>query len=232
MTIQKSDALAYHFGARPGKIEVTPTKPCRTQWDLSLAYTPGVAQPCLAIQEEPQDAFKYTAKGNLVASGVERHRRAGSGEHRSAGRETGDGRKGGAVQEVRGRGRVRSGSGFDESRRRDQGVPTAGADIWRNQPGRYQGAGMFLHRRDAEEDDEDSGVSRRPARDGDYFGGGVAECPGNRGESDRQSARGVQRERRGGNCMRGTLCPAGSETRKHHPGGHERRDLSKAGPRG
>ena len=67
MTIQKSDALAYHFGARPGKIEVSPTKPCRTQWDLSLAYTPGVAQPCLAIQEEPLDAFKYTAKGNLVA---------------------------------------------------------------------------------------------------------------------------------------------------------------------
>jgi malate dehydrogenase (oxaloacetate-decarboxylating)(NADP+) len=67
MTIKKSDALAYHFGARPGKIEVSPTKPCRTQWDLSLAYTPGVAQPCLAIQEEPLDAFKYTAKGNLVA---------------------------------------------------------------------------------------------------------------------------------------------------------------------
>jgi malate dehydrogenase (oxaloacetate-decarboxylating)(NADP+) len=67
MTIQKSDALAYHAGARPGKIEVSPTKPCRTQHDLSLAYTPGVAQPCLAIQEEPHDAFKYTAKGNLVA---------------------------------------------------------------------------------------------------------------------------------------------------------------------
>ncbi len=67
MTIQKSDALAYHFGARPGKIEVSPTKPCRTQRDLSLAYTPGVAQPCLEIQKEPHDAFKYTAKGNLVA---------------------------------------------------------------------------------------------------------------------------------------------------------------------
>jgi malate dehydrogenase (oxaloacetate-decarboxylating)(NADP+) len=67
MPIQKSDALAYHFGARPGKIEVTPTKPCRTQRDLSLAYTPGVALPCLAIQQEPHDAFKYTAKGNLVA---------------------------------------------------------------------------------------------------------------------------------------------------------------------
>jgi len=67
MTIQKSEALAYHSGVRPGKIEVTPTKPCRTQRDLSMAYTPGVAQPCLAIQQEPHDAYKYTAKGNLVA---------------------------------------------------------------------------------------------------------------------------------------------------------------------
>ncbi len=67
MTIQKSEALAYHLGARPGKIEVTPTKPCRTQRDLSLAYTPGVALPCLEIEKEPSDAYKYTAKGNLVA---------------------------------------------------------------------------------------------------------------------------------------------------------------------
>ena len=67
MTIKKSEALAYHWGTRPGKIEVTPTKPCRTQRDLSLAYTPGVAQPCLEIEKEPGDAYKYTAKGNLVA---------------------------------------------------------------------------------------------------------------------------------------------------------------------
>ena len=67
MTIKKSEALAYHMGTRPGKIEVTPTKPCRTQRDLSLAYTPGVAQPCLEIEKEPGDAYKYTAKGNLVA---------------------------------------------------------------------------------------------------------------------------------------------------------------------
>ncbi len=67
MTILKAEALAYHQGTRPGKIEVTPTKPCLTQRDLSLAYTPGVAQPCLAIKQEPGDAFKYTAKGNLVA---------------------------------------------------------------------------------------------------------------------------------------------------------------------
>ena len=49
------------------KIEVTPSKPCRTQRDLSLAYTPGVAIPCLEIEKNPQDAFKYTARGNLVA---------------------------------------------------------------------------------------------------------------------------------------------------------------------
>jgi malate dehydrogenase (oxaloacetate-decarboxylating)(NADP+) len=67
MPVTKQQALDYHFGARPGKIEVTPTKPCRTQRDLSLAYTPGVADPCLEIQQNPHDAFKYTARGNLVA---------------------------------------------------------------------------------------------------------------------------------------------------------------------
>ena len=66
MAISKQEALDYHFGARPGKIEVTPSKPCRTQRDLSLAYTPGVAVPCLEIQKNPHDAFKYTARGNLV----------------------------------------------------------------------------------------------------------------------------------------------------------------------
>ncbi|HUJ95044.1 MAG TPA: NADP-dependent malic enzyme [Terriglobales bacterium] len=67
MPISKQQALDYHFGGRPGKIEVTPTKPCRTQRDLSLAYTPGVADPCLEIQKAPHDAFKYTSRGNLVA---------------------------------------------------------------------------------------------------------------------------------------------------------------------
>ena len=67
MPVTKQQALDYHAGERPGKIEVTPSKPCRTQRDLSLAYTPGVAVPCLEIEKNPHDAFKYTAKGNLVA---------------------------------------------------------------------------------------------------------------------------------------------------------------------
>ena len=65
--ITKEDALNYHAGKRPGKIEVVPTKPYFTQTDLSLAYSPGVAEPCLEIQKNPQDAYKYTSKGNLVA---------------------------------------------------------------------------------------------------------------------------------------------------------------------
>ncbi|MDY3248689.1 MAG: NADP-dependent malic enzyme [Prevotella sp.] len=65
--ITKEAALEYHENGRPGKIEVKPTKPFHTQTDLSLAYSPGVAFPCLEIQHNPDDAYKYTDKGNLVA---------------------------------------------------------------------------------------------------------------------------------------------------------------------
>ncbi len=65
--ISKEAALQYHENGRPGKIEVKPTKPYRTQTDLSLAYSPGVAYPCLEIQENPDKVYKYTDKGNLVA---------------------------------------------------------------------------------------------------------------------------------------------------------------------
>lgn len=67
VNITKEAALAYHKNGKPGKIEVKPTKPYSTQTDLSLAYSPGVAFPCLEIQKNPDDAYKYTAKGNLVA---------------------------------------------------------------------------------------------------------------------------------------------------------------------
>ena len=63
----KEDALLYHSSGRKGKVEVIPTKPYCTQFDLSLAYTPGVAYPCLEIEKNPEDAYLYTAKGNLVA---------------------------------------------------------------------------------------------------------------------------------------------------------------------
>ncbi len=65
--LRKQQALEYHSKGRPGKIEVVPTKEAKTQRDLSLAYSPGVAEPCKEIQENPEDVYKYTAKGNLVA---------------------------------------------------------------------------------------------------------------------------------------------------------------------
>lgn len=66
-TNRKQDALDYHSHGRPGKIQVVPTKPTNSQRDLSLAYSPGVAEPCLRIAENKDDVYKYTAKGNLVA---------------------------------------------------------------------------------------------------------------------------------------------------------------------
>lgn len=66
-SLRKQEALDYHSKGRPGKIEVIPTKEAKTQRDLSLAYSPGVAEPCLEIAENPDDVYKYTAKGNLVA---------------------------------------------------------------------------------------------------------------------------------------------------------------------
>ncbi len=67
MAVRKEDALQYHRVDRPGKLEVVATKPCVTQRDLSLAYTPGVAEPCLEIEKNPMDVFQYTNRGNLVA---------------------------------------------------------------------------------------------------------------------------------------------------------------------
>ncbi len=67
MAIRDEDALEYHALPRPGKLAITPTKPCRTQRDLSLAYSPGVAAPCMEIFRDPSKVYRYTAKGNLVA---------------------------------------------------------------------------------------------------------------------------------------------------------------------
>src|ERR671925_443792 len=67
MSVAREDALDYHASGRPGKIAVVPTKPFNNQRDLALAYSPGVAEPCLEIKANPDDAYRYTAKGNLVA---------------------------------------------------------------------------------------------------------------------------------------------------------------------
>jgi malate dehydrogenase (oxaloacetate-decarboxylating)(NADP+) len=66
-SVSAEEALEFHAMGRPGKLEVVPTKPMATQRDLSLAYSPGVAEPVKAIAEDPSRAFDYTARGNMVA---------------------------------------------------------------------------------------------------------------------------------------------------------------------
>jgi len=70
LSSRRQEALDYHSQGRPGKIQVSPTKPFKNQRDLSLAYAPGVAEPCLEIQQRPQDAYTYTACGNLRGAEV------------------------------------------------------------------------------------------------------------------------------------------------------------------
>src|SRR2546421_1280281 len=65
--IRREEALAYHSSGRKGKVEVIPTKPCGTARELSLAYSPGVAEPCLEIAKDEELSYTYTARGNLVA---------------------------------------------------------------------------------------------------------------------------------------------------------------------
>jgi malate dehydrogenase (oxaloacetate-decarboxylating)(NADP+) len=64
--VTREDSLAYHTGKRHGKVSVVPTKPCLTSRDLSMAYTPGVAEPCREIHRDPELVYEYTSKGNLV----------------------------------------------------------------------------------------------------------------------------------------------------------------------
>ncbi len=95
------EALAFHAGAKPGKLEITPTKPMATQRDLSLAYSPGVAVPVLAIAENPDLAYDYTTKGNMVAVISNGTAILGLGDLGALALQAGDGRQERAVQALR-----------------------------------------------------------------------------------------------------------------------------------
>ena len=95
---EKEAALAYHAQGRPGKLKITATKPMDTQRDLSLAYSPGVAHPVLEIGENPELAYEYTAKGNLVAVISDGSAIPRPGQPRRPGLQAGDGGQGRALQ--------------------------------------------------------------------------------------------------------------------------------------
>ncbi len=99
--ITDQDAREYHhLNGKPGKIAVIPTKPMDTQRDLGLAYTPGVAVPVLDIEKDPEMAYEYTSKGNLVAVLTNGTAILGPGRPRRAGQQACHGRQRGAVQEI------------------------------------------------------------------------------------------------------------------------------------
>ena len=158
------EALQFHSQGKPGKLEITPTKPLTTQRDLSLAYSPGVAVPVLAIAQDPQLAYDYTNKGNLVAVVSNGTAILGLGNLGALA----------AKPVMEGKGalfkRFADIDGIDllvdtrRRRRRHQLRALPGPQLRRHQPGGHQGAGLLHHRGEAEGAARHPGLPRRPAR--------------------------------------------------------------------
>ncbi len=166
---KREDALEYHSSGRPGKIEVIPSKPTATQRDLSLAYTPGVAMPCLEIAADPSAAYKYTAKGNLVAVISNGTAVLGLGDIGAlAGKPVMEGK--GVLFK-----RFADIDVFDievdthDTEEFIRCVQAPRADVRRHQPRGHRRAGLLRDRRASEEGDEHPRLPRRSARHGDHL---------------------------------------------------------------
>ena len=214
----RDEALEYHSGGRPGKIEVVPTKPTATQRDLSLAYTPGVAIPCLEIAANPADVYKYTAKGNLVAVITNGTAVLGLGNIGAAGRQAGDGGERRSLQAIR---RHRCLRHRDRHTRYGGVHPlreAAGADVRRDQSRGHRRAGVLRDRGAAEGRDEHPGLPRRPARHGHHLRRCAAQRAGSGGEEDRGRADRLLRRGRGGHGLPAALHQARCAEGEHAPG--------------
>ena len=170
-TFTDQEALLFHSQGRPGKLEVVATKPMATQRDLSLAYSPGVAVPVLAIAEDEDPRLRLHHQGQFRRRHHQRHRHPRARQSRRARRQAGDGRQGGAVQALR-RHRSDRPRSLDRGPRRDRQLRQAARqELGRHQPRGHQGAGMLHHRAAAARAARHSGVPRRPARHRDHRGG-------------------------------------------------------------
>ncbi len=198
--ITREDALEYHRRLPHGKIEVVPTKPTATQVDLSLAYTPGVAEPCLEIAADPMAAWDYTAQRQPGRRRHQRHRRARTRRHRGARRQAGDGRQGCPVQALRRHRRLRHRARDPRPGGDHPDRPPARADLRRHQPRGHQGAGVLRDRAALEEGNVDPRLPRRPARHGDHLGRRARQRLRAGGQAARGRAHRVRRRRR--RCLR------------------------------
>ena len=222
------DSLIMHRSGRPGKIEIIATKPLVTQRDLALAYSPGVAAPCIEIAKDPDTAYDYTVARQPRRGHLQRHRRAGPGRHRRAGRQAGDGGQGRPVQALRRR-RLHGPRGRHQGRRpvrQLRALPRA--HLRRHQPRGHQGAGVLHHRAAPARADGHPDLPRRPARHRHHLG----RRPDQRAAAHRPRHQGRQAggERRGRRLDRLHRADQGDgpAARERHPGRHQGRDL--AGP--
>ena len=216
MPVTKQQALDYHFGTRPGKIEVTPTKPCRTQHDLSLAYTPGVAIPCMEINRNPHDAFKYTGRGNLVAVVTNGTAVLGLGDIGAiAGKPVMEGKavlfKRFADVDVFDL-EVNSHDPEDVIKVCQLLEPTFGGINLED----IKAPECFYIEETLRKTMQHPGLPRRPARHRHYFRCGVVERSGSGGQGHRQNTPRHQRRRRLGHSHCRALHSAGHEAREHH----------------
>ncbi len=170
-----SEALHYHEFPIPGKVAIRATKPTATQTDLSLAYTPGVAEPCREIARDPEAAFRFTNRGNLVAVVSNGTAVLGLGNIGPlAGKPVMEGK---AVLFKR----FADIDVFDleiDAPDPDDVIrfcELLGTNGWWNQPRGHPGSGLLLHRRRTSQAALDSGLPRRPARDGDHRRRGISE---------------------------------------------------------
>ena len=199
------EALEYHSRGRKGKIEVVPSKPCRTQEDLSLAYSPGVAEPCLEIAKDPEKVYEYTAKGNLVAVISNGTAVLGLGDIGPlAGKPVMEGK--GVLFK-----RFADIDVFDievDAQDVDEFVdtvariaPTFGGINLED----VEVAGVLRDRGAAEEAPQHPGLPRRPARHGDHLGRGAPERAGGRRQEDRRREGRLLRRGRRGDRLRQAL---------------------------
>ena len=234
MKVHADDALRYHSRPPAGKLSVTPTKPCRTQRDLSLAYTPGVAVPCLEIAADPSLAYKYTGKGNLVAVVTNGTAVLGLGNIGAAGRQAGHGRQ---------RRSCSSASPTSTSSTSNWTPRTPRKIIRACQLLEPTFGGINLEDIKAPEcfiiEEELQQTMNIPVFHDDQHGTAIISgaallnAAGTDGQEDRGRQGGLQRRRR----QRRSPAPSfyvrlGVTARKHHHVRHQGRDLQRAAPRG
>ena len=230
-TFTDQEALLFHSQPRPGKLEVVATKPMATQRDLSLAYSPGVAVPVLAIAEDEALAYRIHDQRQFRRGRHQRHRHSRPRQPRRARRKAGDGRQGGAVQALR-RHRLDRHPGVDRGPDRIHRLRQAlGQGLGRHQSRGHQGAGVLHHRAEAARAARHPGVPRRPARHRDHRlrrapQRAVADRPRRRLDEDR-----LQRRRRRRHRLARAPARHRFPAREPDPVRHQGRDLSRAAPR-